>query len=100
MQFFLISEKKKKYTTTTERKSFGELLWPQRKAFQAVVDTKTLPKGPFRIKNAMALETGVFSAAVVFYYPYQLVAIFPEKYSIFRPFAVVNRYDHSDLLLL
>ena len=29
------AEKKKAYTTTTERKSFGELFWPQRKAFQA-----------------------------------------------------------------
>ena len=28
-------EKKKAYTTTTERKSFGELFWPQRKTFQA-----------------------------------------------------------------
>ena len=27
--------KKKAYTTTTERKSFGELFWPQRKTFQA-----------------------------------------------------------------
>ena len=31
----LKSEKKKAYTTTTERKSFGELFWPQRKTFQA-----------------------------------------------------------------
>ena len=29
------TEKKKAYTTTTERKSFGELFWPQRKTFQA-----------------------------------------------------------------
>ena len=29
------TEKKKAYTTTTERKSFGELFWPQRKIFQA-----------------------------------------------------------------
>ena len=29
------SEKKRAYTTTTERKSFGELFWPQRKTFQA-----------------------------------------------------------------
>ena len=29
------TEKKKTYTTTTERKSFGELFWPQRKTFQA-----------------------------------------------------------------
>ena len=28
------AEKRKAYTTTTERKSFEELLWPQRKAFQ------------------------------------------------------------------
>ena len=28
-------EKKKTYTTTTERKSFGELFWPQRRTFQA-----------------------------------------------------------------
>ena len=43
----LHSEKKKTYTTTTERKSFEELFWPQRKTFQAgVVDTKTLLKKP------------------------------------------------------
>ena len=29
------AEKKKAYTTTTERKSFGELFWPKRKTFQA-----------------------------------------------------------------
>ena len=29
------SEKKRAYTTTTERKSFGELFWSQRKTFQA-----------------------------------------------------------------
>ena len=29
------AETKKAYTTTTERKSFGELFWPQRKTFQA-----------------------------------------------------------------
>ena len=29
------AEKKKAYTTTTERKSFGELFWTQRKTFQA-----------------------------------------------------------------
>ena len=29
------AEKKKTYTTTTERKSFGELFWSQRKTFQA-----------------------------------------------------------------
>ena len=29
------AEKKKAYKTTTERKSFGELFWPQRKTFQA-----------------------------------------------------------------
>ena len=29
------AEKRKAYTTTTERKSFGELFWPQRKTFQA-----------------------------------------------------------------
>ena len=29
------AEKKKAYTTTTERKSLGELFWPQRKTFQA-----------------------------------------------------------------
>ena len=28
------AEKKKAYTTTTERKSFGELFWPQRITFQ------------------------------------------------------------------
>ena len=28
------AEKKKAYTTTTERKSFGELFWPKRKTFQ------------------------------------------------------------------
>ena len=39
------AETKKPYTTTTERQSFGELFWPQRKAFQAgVVDTKPLLK--------------------------------------------------------
>ena len=32
---FLCAEKKKAYTTTGERKSFGELFWPQRKTFQA-----------------------------------------------------------------
>ena len=32
---FLYAEKKKAYTTTTERKSFGELFSPQRKHFQA-----------------------------------------------------------------
>ena len=30
-----IAEKKQAYTTTTERQSFGELFWPQRKTFQA-----------------------------------------------------------------
>ena len=30
-----LSGKKKAYTTTTERKSFGELFWLQRKTFQA-----------------------------------------------------------------
>ena len=29
------TEKKQAYTTTTEKKSFGELFWPQRKTFQA-----------------------------------------------------------------
>ena len=29
------TEKRKAYTTTTERKSIGELFWPQRKTFQA-----------------------------------------------------------------
>ena len=29
------TEKKKAYTTNIERKSFGELFWPQRKTFQA-----------------------------------------------------------------
>ena len=29
------SREEKAYTTTTERKSFGELFWPQRKTFQA-----------------------------------------------------------------
>ena len=29
------AEKTKAYTTTTERKSFGEFFWPQRKTFQA-----------------------------------------------------------------
>ena len=33
--FSKIPEKTKAYTTTTERKSFGELFWPQRKTFQA-----------------------------------------------------------------
>ena len=36
--------RKKTYTTTTERKSFGELFWPQKKTFRPVVDTKTLWK--------------------------------------------------------
>ena len=31
----LSREEKKAYTTTTERKSFGELFWSQRKTFQA-----------------------------------------------------------------
>ena len=31
----IFTEKKKAYTTTTERNSFGELFWPQRKPFQA-----------------------------------------------------------------
>ena len=30
-----LTEKKKAYTTTTERKSFGELFWSERKTFQA-----------------------------------------------------------------
>ena len=30
-----LAEKKQAYTTTTERKSFGELFWPHRKTFQA-----------------------------------------------------------------
>ena len=57
---------------------------------------KKLPKGPFRTKNAMALETVVFYyTAVVIYYAYWFAADFPKKNSIFRPFAVVNRYDRS-----
>ena len=59
-----------------------------------------LPKGPFRTKNTMALET------VVFYYCRSVLLSMPicchfyqEKNSIFRPFAVVNRYGRSDLLL-
>ena len=32
--FVLTTEKKKAYTTTTERKSFGELFWPQKKTFR------------------------------------------------------------------
>ena len=35
MVVVVFAEKKKVYTTTTERKSFGELFWPQRKTFQA-----------------------------------------------------------------
>ena len=30
-----LQRRKKPYTTTTERKSLGELFWPQRKTFQA-----------------------------------------------------------------
>ena len=33
-------EEKKKYTTTTERKSFGELFWPKEKLSRLVVDTR------------------------------------------------------------
>ena len=35
LRVFEETEKKKTYTTTTKRKSFGELFWLQRKAFQA-----------------------------------------------------------------
>ena len=35
LNFLNLSEKTKAYTTTTERKSFGELFWSQRETFQA-----------------------------------------------------------------
>ena len=38
------AEKKKAYTTTTERKSFLELFWPQRRTFQAGGGHKNLMK--------------------------------------------------------
>ena len=41
-----ITEKKKAYTTTTERKFFGELFWPQRKTFQVGGGCKNPVKKP------------------------------------------------------
>ena len=68
------SGKKKKYTTTTERKSFGELFWPQRKTFQVgggyknpmktrktISTTEIFPLWPpffFSAKKSSALEQG------------------------------------------
>ena len=54
-------------------------------------------KGPFRTKNAMAPKIVVF-----YYYRSILLCVLiccnsPQENSIFRPFAVVNRYDRSDL---
>ena len=63
----------KAYTTTTERKSFGELFWPQRKTFQAgggyknpiktrktISTTEIFPLWPpfFSGKESSALEQG------------------------------------------
>ena len=57
------------------------------------------PKGPFRTQNAMALETVVFCyCRSVLLSMQEFAAIFPKKNSSFRPFTVVNHYDHSDLL--
>ena len=70
---FSLSAKKKAYTTTTERKSFGELFWPQRKTFQAgggyknpiktrktISTTKIFPLWSpfFSAKRSSALEQG------------------------------------------
>ena len=57
-----------------------------------------LPKGPFRTKNAMAPKTVVFYYCRSVYYAYWFAATFPKKNSLFRPFAVVNRYGRSDLV--
>ena len=68
-----LAEKKKAYTTTTERKSFGELFWPQRKTFQTgggykkpmktrktISTTAIFPlcPPPFSAKKSSALEQG------------------------------------------
>ena len=60
------------------------------------VDFSFLTKGPFRTKNAAALETVAF-----YYYRSVLLSIltcpiFIKKNSIFGRFAVVNHYERSD----
>ena len=54
-----MSEKKKAYTTTTKRKSFGELFWPQRETFQAgggyKNPTKTRKKTFFYHRNPSSM---------------------------------------------
>ena len=54
---------------------------------------RSLPKGPFGTKNAIARKT-----AAVFYYPYRFAVIFPRKNSIRITIAVVNYYRGSELL--
>ena len=85
------AEKRKAYTTTTERKSFGELFWPKRKTFQAgggyqnpvktrktISTTEIFPLWPpfFSAKKSSALEQG----GVCFLFPSRR-AFSPEQLS-------------------
>ena len=84
-----LTKKKKAYTTTTERKSFGELFWPQRKTFQAgggyknpiktrktISTTEIFPLWTpfFSAKKSSALEWG----GVCFLFP-SLITVCPNS---------------------
>ena len=57
------AEKKKTYTTTTERKSFGELFWPKRKTFQAGGGYKN----PIKTRNTIS-TTEIFPLWTPFFF--------------------------------
>ena len=86
----IYQRRQKAYTTTTERKSFGELLWPQRKTFQVsggytnpmktrktISTTGIFPLWPpfFSTKKNSALEQG----GVCFLFPSILTTCSPAN---------------------
>ena len=56
---------------------------------------RSMPKGPFRTKNAMALKSYCCAIVAIFYYLYRFAAIFPGQKTAS---SVVSYYRGSDLL--
>ena len=86
-------EDKSVYTTTTERKSFGELFWPRRKPFQAgggyknpiktrktISTTEIFPLWTpfFSAKKSSALEQGGVCFLFARVWPARITKLIPE----------------------
>ena len=75
----------KAYTTTTERKSFGELFWPQRRTFQAGGGYKN----PIKIRKAIS-TTDIFPLWTPFVLQRKVLHWIRAVYGFFFPALGLN----------